>query len=1073
MANRVNGAGYIHLVVACLGIVSSSCSPTPGSGETTSAAPQAITNGVEMTTDQWSRSRAVSIVAGTFGVGKVALGSGTIIAPDVVLTAGHVVEVRERATNIRLRHVEERPQGRHVIEHPFFFGDTTEEHDVPVFNSNDMALIFTSASFANLARLPQPQCLEAADIAISRVRCESGQIRDSGELQGNFADFNVRPGTTAFGRAIQFTYDKDAVNNRVMAEADSGMGCYACAADCNNQATNTFAGVHVIGVSDGNDGFAAGRSESVNTECKFMNFALTDWSVAHGSLLSMLALKRSSNQPSEVAALVRESDGIAAGVYFLDSALVLQRYATASVPTDATIRSSAIGEFQEPGRFSLVYVDAADNTLKTAGVTRNNVVGQGVPIDGADLGELYKRVFSFEILRRADVGTFADIVATNKDDDVHVFWGTRGRLVRDQSAYAEISNLDGNVEPDFLITSAGDVHMSSGPIIPFTAAQPNLFRKARKAVAARFRELPNRREDVVVLGDDELAFCRTNGFGGIELCSILAAKGTLGPIKDIHVEFVDNDEFADLVVEHGTDPLIPIETVFTGSAGGLAAGTGRLRTEFVAILLDETGSMTLPGTVDSIDRWDDAINAAAALVGVDALTPFVPRAYAIRTFKRGGGQDGIQQVWPTGDSDCSDFDATTGFCRLATADDYNALVQTLEDLRESRRAVVGPNTPLAESLCEAVESLRTLPGRKRLMLESDGDENASLDTHPCFGAPSGDFDIWDLSQLDWGMTVGSWQAKVIRRAARVRLSITEAVRGVLTARDAFAADFTWQVGIHFALIDPNGLVAQTNTRADVEDSNTSSPSRSIATAVAAPDINAAELAFFRNLGQATPRSSFATHVRVPGTVYGVPHTLAGDVDDSGCVDRADFQIIRQSDIWLKRAVLPLELAVRADVNRDGWVNFGDVNVVLDHWGAGCINPPGQPPTCSDGLLSRTETDVDCGGPCSSCAEGKRCRAASDCQSRVCQAGICAPPEPPAFDACQCRPNKCNDCTNAIAQCTATPGCLAVVACTFASACSFPHESCQGGRSCYDIVGESQNSPAGRAANNAIACMGGC
>jgi hypothetical protein len=41
------------------------------------------------------------------------------------------------------------------------------------------------------------------------------------------------------------------------------------------------------------------------------------------------------------------------------------------------------------------------------------------------------------------------------------------------------------------------------------------------------------------------------------------------------------------------------------------------------------------------------------------------------------------------------------------------------------------------------------------------------------------------------------------------------------------------------------------------------------------------------------------------------------------------------------------------------------------------------PSCSDGKLDGTETDVDCGGSCSPCALTKDCYADSDCASRAC------------------------------------------------------------------------------------------
>jgi hypothetical protein len=45
--------------------------------------------------------------------------------------------------------------------------------------------------------------------------------------------------------------------------------------------------------------------------------------------------------------------------------------------------------------------------------------------------------------------------------------------------------------------------------------------------------------------------------------------------------------------------------------------------------------------------------------------------------------------------------------------------------------------------------------------------------------------------------------------------------------------------------------------------------------------------------------------------------------------------------------------------------------------------------CVDQAKSGTETDIDCGGPCSAkCADKKGCKSAGDCQSQVCNGSVC-------------------------------------------------------------------------------------
>ena len=42
-------------------------------------------------------------------------------------------------------------------------------------------------------------------------------------------------------------------------------------------------------------------------------------------------------------------------------------------------------------------------------------------------------------------------------------------------------------------------------------------------------------------------------------------------------------------------------------------------------------------------------------------------------------------------------------------------------------------------------------------------------------------------------------------------------------------------------------------------------------------------------------------------------------------------------------------------------------------------------------MDGTETDIDCGGGCPPCYQGKTCLAYTDCVSYVCSAGVCATP----------------------------------------------------------------------------------
>lgn len=48
-------------------------------------------------------------------------------------------------------------------------------------------------------------------------------------------------------------------------------------------------------------------------------------------------------------------------------------------------------------------------------------------------------------------------------------------------------------------------------------------------------------------------------------------------------------------------------------------------------------------------------------------------------------------------------------------------------------------------------------------------------------------------------------------------------------------------------------------------------------------------------------------------------------------------------------------------------------------------------TCDNGRLDGDESDLDCGGSCSACIDGKICHVDGDCQSGYCESGICTTP----------------------------------------------------------------------------------
>lgn len=90
---------------------------------------------------------------------------------------------------------------------------------------------------------------------------------------------------------------------------------------------------------------------------------------------------------------------------------------------------------------------------------------------------------------------------------------------------------------------------------------------------------------------------------------------------------------------------------------------------------------------------------------------------------------------------------------------------------------------------------------------------------------------------------------------------------------------------------------------------------------------------------------------------------------------------------IRNSILVLSIGLLAACGSSG------VRTSPDDEGAGGMGggSPYVRPTCDDGEKNGDETDVDCGGPCSPCEDGERCRGDDDCVSGRCVGGTCLPP----------------------------------------------------------------------------------
>jgi hypothetical protein len=100
----------------------------------------------------------------------------------------------------------------------------------------------------------------------------------------------------------------------------------------------------------------------------------------------------------------------------------------------------------------------------------------------------------------------------------------------------------------------------------------------------------------------------------------------------------------------------------------------------------------------------------------------------------------------------------------------------------------------------------------------------------------------------------------------------------------------------------------------------------------------------------------------------------------------------------------------------------------------------QRPTCTDGRLNGSESDIDCGGTCPRCIDGKRCASGADCTSGFCT-GTC--------QRCSTSSNDCNADAVGPCSCKSTPsGNLCVRSPILKDSCA----ECPGGTAHCEPVG---------------------
>ena len=425
------------------------------------------------------------------------------------------------------------------------------------------------------------------------------------------------------------------------------------------------------------------------------------------------------------------------------------------------------------------------------------------------------------------------------------------------------------------------------------------------------------------------------------------------------------------------------------------AGRAQNADEYVLILLDRSASMGDAAVTGAATPafWDNAIAAAQSWVHQDK-TPVKgearpARGYAVWTFfddtcsKCPGSRCGcpntqknVKQIWPAlaaagkglPSDECTPanggtLETTSGTCVFAASNAGDKMYDLLKNKILAALAKTRPsphaNTPLAESLCLAVEKLQVVARDKpkMIVLETDGGESSSVSACSGFGSVALAGDAFDKKE-GWGLTANSWQDTFLRRLIRIgrfpprpddprandaqERAAVKFGRGILLPGERLPSTLRLRTDLHYAICDP---AAPSSSPCTEPDRSADPPFRELfaKTGPSRPSVHPGEMSFFKALTKALPGSTLREFVRAPAGSLGTKHKIAGDVDDSGCVDDTDLYFMTSKEVWFSRAVAPAIDAVRADLNRDGWVNQKDASILLSTWGKGCGKSAGKKP----------------------------------------------------------------------------------------------------------------------------------
>ncbi len=404
------------------------------------------------------------------------------------------------------------------------------------------------------------------------------------------------------------------------------------------------------------------------------------------------------------------------------------------------------------------------------------------------------------------------------------------------------------------------------------------------------------------------------------------------------------------------------------------ANTAVAPTAAVLVLLDRSGSMAddgiCKGDTTPSRKWGCAIKDASSFISGNGSISFPANtSFFVWQFRLLDSNPD-----PTMITEPYNGSGAQGMC-VAEA---NTLITT--DPRFGGPLSHDANTPLATAYCKAVKFLmdfKTTAGVEfplYIKVESDGVDNLPTLVDPlgCAG-PSGGYanytptkpvtgflpDAVNPTTVD-GLVVHSWEANMYDA------SITGSAH-TSTPIDTNVAFKYKKVGLQnvpvissFSFIEdfiPTPVASLLASPVAVAASYTSSLFANVgvfaglAQTASTPTANDGLAKFYEGLAQTGGGRMirFGSGAPIASGAVGSYHVLRGDANDNGCVNSADYNLVKSS--YGKNATAANADAIRADLNEDGIVNSVDYLVLKAQWGRGCTTTPPAIPSLSNTLFA--------------------------------------------------------------------------------------------------------------------------